>query len=157
MKKGKIVLGALLWIFLIALASTSNAMISVKYEDFTLTSSGGETHQLSQYQGQSSVLLVFFATWCPPCIREVPDLIKLQDKYGDKGLKILAVDIDEPRNLVEGFIKNKGINYTVLLDQGARVAEIYDVRAIPMNILIDKKGEVKYVGHALPKNIEDVL
>lgn len=143
--------------FVFNLGAASNAIARARFQDFTLNSTAGESHKLSQYQGKNPVLLVFFATWCPPCNREVPHLVELQKKYGDKGLKILAVDIDEPRDLVNEFIKEKGINYTVLLDEGGQVAETYNVSGIPTNILFDKKGDVRYAGHALPRHIEDVL
>ncbi len=129
----------------------------VQYKDFMLHSLSGETVTLAQFKGNNPVLLVFFATWCPPCKREVPQLKEMQNKYADRGLKILAIDIDEPNDIVREFVKEKGINYTVLLDEGAQVAEMYDVSGIPTNILFDRDGNVRHAGHALPSNIEDVL
>ena len=125
--------------------------------DFTLPSLEGKQYTLSQFKGKNPVLLVFFATWCPPCRREIPQLIDYQDRYASKGLKVMAINIDEAPDEVRTFAKGHGINYTVLLDEGAQVADKYSIRNIPTNILINKKGEVNFIGHTLPKNIEDVL
>ena len=157
MKNSKLLTLLLAGFLLLHSGMASARMSGVKYEDFTLTSVAGESVTLSQYKGKNPVLLVFFATWCPPCKREVPHLVGLQNQYADKGLKILAIDIDEPGDLVNQFIEENGINYTVLLDQGGEIAEKYKVTGIPTNILIDKQGVVKYAGNAPPRNIEDVL
>lgn len=98
----------------------------------------------------SATLLVFWATWCPFCKNEIPGLIKLNDEYKDKGLKIVAIDVGESAKKVEGFAKQKGINYTVLLDPNNKVAGQYSVVGIPSNILIDKDGIIKYRGTTPP-------
>lgn len=157
MKNHKLLTVLLAGFLLLHSGMASARMSGVSYQDFTLTSVSGESVTLSQFKGSNPVLLVFFATWCPPCNREVPHLVELQNKYGSKGLKIVAVDIDEPKDLVSQFVQEKGINYTVLLDQGGQIAEKYKVTGIPMNILFDKQGEVKHAGNAPPRNIEDVL
>ena len=125
--------------------------------DFTLSSADGNTFTLSEVVKERPVLVVFFATWCPPCQHEVPELIKLQDKDQASGLKILAVDVDESKETAANFIRSKGINYTVLLDEGGRAANQYGVEGIPTNILIARGGEVKYEGHSIPENIDDIL
>lgn len=159
MAKNKKIFICLLAGLLLLNAGMASARMTKKigYQDFTLISNSGESVTLSQFKGKNPVLLVFFATWCPPCNREVPRLIEMQDKYIAKGLKILAVDIDEPADLVNQFIQQKGINYTVLLDHGGQIAEKYKVSGIPTNILFDRQGRVKYVGYTVPDKIEDVL
>lgn len=161
MSKNRMVLKILSWFMVLAFVFGSGSAgaqnVSGKAPDFTLSSMTGESHQLSQYQGKNPVLLVFFATWCPPCQREVPDLIELQNKYAGKGLKIFAVNVNEPQDVVEQFAREKGINYTVLLDSDAAVADQYEVRGIPTNVLIDRKGDIQFIGHSIPGNIEEVL
>ena len=144
-------------LFLLALLISTTTAAFGQTQDFTLPSVTGQTHTLSQYQGKNPVLLVFFATWCPPCNREVPHLVDLQKTYGGRGLKILAVDVAESEDAVRQFVREKEINYTVLLDPKGETADQYHVNGIPTNILIDKNGEVKFEGHSIPKNIEDVL
>jgi peroxiredoxin len=119
----------------------------------------GKPVQLSTYLKKEPVLLVFFATWCPPCRNEVPKLIELEQQYGSRGLKIIALSVDDSRDPVENFVKEKGISYTVWHDDGGKASNQYGVLGIPTNILIDKKGVIVYRQYALPttKVIESVL
>lgn len=125
--------------------------------DFALETLSGETHKLSDYKGKQNVLLVFWASWCPPCMREIPDLIEIENKYSDKGLKILAVNVTASDRLgkVKSTIKKKKINYTVLLDQTGDIATTYQVRGIPTNIVVDKDGIIKYRSYAIPHDIQE--
>ncbi|MBI4335889.1 MAG: TlpA family protein disulfide reductase, partial [Candidatus Omnitrophica bacterium] len=92
----------------------------------------------------------FWATWCPSCREEIPELRDLNKEYKDKGLKILAVDIGESQKKVDSFAKQQGIEYTILLDLDNRVANQYGVMGIPTNILIDKEGNIAYRGTSPP-------
>lgn len=127
--------------------------------DFILETLSGEKHSLSDYKGKQNVLLVFWASWCPPCMREIPDLIEIENKYSDKGLKILAVNVTTSDRLskVKSTIKQKKINYTVLLDQTGEIATTYQVRGIPTNIIVDKEGVIKYRSYAIPHDIEEYI
>ena len=98
--------------------------------------------------GFQAILLVFWATWCRPCRNEVPELIKLHDEIKDnKNIEIIAADIDESDYTVALFAKENDIKYTVMIDEKGAVAKSYKVTGIPTNILIDKKGEIKYNGY----------
>jgi thiol-disulfide isomerase/thioredoxin len=105
---------------------------------------------------KKNVLLVFFATWCPACRAEVPLLIKINKKYNDK-IEIIAVAIGQEERIIKKFIKKNKINYKILLDKKQKVAEDYDVRGIPLNILIDKEGVIKFKEHHLPKDIGKLI
>ncbi|MBI4398044.1 MAG: TlpA family protein disulfide reductase [Candidatus Omnitrophica bacterium] len=141
-----------------SMASAAHAgAAEIEYQDFSLNSIEGKSVSLSGFKGKNPVLLVFFATWCPPCRREVPELIELEKQYASKGLEIVAINVDEPLDTVQKFAAQQGINYTVVLDPGARVTEMYHVQGIPMNILFDQEGHVRHAGHGLPPSIEDVL
>lgn len=127
-----------------------------KAPDFTLEDVNGKNVNLSETVSKSSAtLLVFWASWCPYCREEIPDLIRLNSNYKNKGLKILAIDIGESKKKVESFIKQEGIDYTVLLDTDNKVAGQYRVMGIPTNILLDKEGSIKYRGTSAPP--EDLL
>src|SRR5690606_13175530 len=81
--------------------------------NFTLPTPDGETVSLDDYKGKVR-LVVFFATWCPSCRAEAPDLEALQRKYGAKGLKVLALSKEEPQTL-KGFAEKAGLSYTMLI------------------------------------------
>jgi len=97
-------------------------------------------------------LLNFWATWCPPCRKEMPDLQKLYRQYRDQGLTILAVS-DEPRDTVAPFIEKQGYTFPVLLDPDEKVHAAYSVEGIPKSFLIDRGGRL--AGQAIDMRTEE--
>ncbi len=98
--------------------------------------------KLSSLKGKV-VIIDFWATWCPPCRKGIPDLIELKKKYGSKGLEIVGVSVDtDTKNQVVGFMKDKGINYPVVYGN-QNVTELYGgIEAIPTTFIIDKQGKI---------------
>lgn len=115
---------------------------------FYLKNFAGGRAQLSDYRGKV-VLINFWATWCPPCVKEIPDLVELQTSYGDRGLVILGISLDRnPDRVLQPFIDKYKINYPILLDDG-RVAKNYGgITGIPTTFLVDREGIIRnqYVG-----------
>ncbi len=109
--------------------------------DFALTDLDGKEHKLSDYKGRK-VLLVFWATWCPPCLREIPDLIELRKTVSQDKLAMLAISNEEP-DLVKSFVTQAKINYTVLLDPGTLPGPYNTINAIPSSFFIDPEGKIK--------------
>ena len=111
--------------------------------DFELEDVNGASYKLSDYLGKA-VLLNVWATWCPPCQAEIPDLIEIQNEYGGDEFTILSISVDEvPASEVRDFADEIGINYPVLMDDGA-AAQLYIAKAggIPETYIIDKEGNV---------------
>ena len=114
--------------------------------DFTLKDLAGKEYRLSDYRGKT-VLLVFWATWCPPCKMEVPSLIKLRNDIPEENLAILAIS-DEKPDLVKRFVAAQNINYTILLDTGKMPApfgfkRVYGTSGVPCSFFIDPEGTIK--------------
>jgi peroxiredoxin len=109
--------------------------------DFTLTDINGKKHKLSDYRGKD-VMIIFWATWCGPCIMEIPHLIALRNIIGEDKLAMLAIS-NENAALVKRFAAGRKINYTVLLSRGDMVRPYSMVRAIPSSFFIDAEGRVK--------------
>jgi peroxiredoxin len=107
--------------------------------DFTLTSLDGKKVSLSDFRGKN-VYLNFFATWCPPCKRELPDMEKLYKEYKDKGLELLVVDLGEKQSTVKSFMESNNYSFNVLLDTDNEVAQTYNISSIPVSYFIDKDG-----------------
>lgn len=117
--------------------------------DFTLKDLKGNDVTLSSFRGKQ-VLITFGATWCPYCVKEVPELNAFFDKHKDKDVKVLSIDIQESLAKVSGFAQKNNIRYTMLIDTDGSVAQKYGVNGIPAVFLIDKDGIVKYSGTGMP-------
>jgi peroxiredoxin len=109
--------------------------------DFTLTDIAGKEHKLQRYRGKN-VLLVFWATWCPPCKIEIPHLIELRKTVSKKDLAILAISNENP-SVVKKFAAQAKINYTILLDQVPLPAPYSSISAIPSAFFINPEGKIK--------------
>lgn len=127
--------------------------------EFTLYTLDGTEIKLSDYLGKI-VILDFWATWCAPCRKSIPDLISIQDEYEDE-LVVIGISLDQPatQNNLQLFINNFGINYPVVLGT-YEVSEAYgNIQAIPTSFIIDKEGNIinKHIG-LVPKStlIEEI-
>ena len=111
--------------------------------DFTLTLFDGRAIRLSDYRGEV-VLINFWASWCPPCRDEAPDLQALHDDYGPAGFTVLGVNmLESSRQKALDFIEEFGITYPNGEDIGEKVTNLYRVEAPPESFLIDRRGEVR--------------
>lgn len=103
----------------------------------------GKLHPLKDYRGRV-VLINFWATWCPPCRAEMPSMQRLKDKLTGQPFTILAVDMGESEEAVQGFLKEIPVNFTILLDKDGSALKAWKVFAFPTSFLVDKKGAVRY-------------
>jgi thiol-disulfide isomerase/thioredoxin len=116
--------------------------------EFSLSDINGRTASLAEHRGQV-VLLDFWATWCPPCRMSIPELVRLQEKYKDKGLVVLGVSLDDPAEFTNEYIqafKDKfNINYRILRFNMQVVKDYfgYDAPTIPTLFVIDRDGKVR--------------
>ena len=108
--------------------------------DFSLKDLDGKTWTLSALKGKV-VLVNFWATWCPPCRKEMPDLEALYQRFKSQGFVILAIS-DEEDAKVRPFIAEKGYTYPVLLDPGDVVEKRYLIEGIPKSFVVDRKGKM---------------
>ncbi len=107
---------------------------------FSLPDLKGREVPLSDFRGKV-VVLDFWATWCPPCRREIPDFVELQREYGPQGLQIVGIALDEPEK-VEAFARQNGMDYPVLMGSD-EVAVLYGgIDGIPTTFLIDRQGKI---------------
>jgi peroxiredoxin len=123
-----------------AMAKLEAADAARQKADFALADLRGKTWHLADLRGQV-VLVNFWATWCPPCRKEMPDLQALYDKFKDQGFVVLAIS-DEEATKVTPFIAERKISYPVLLDPGRKVHEFFQVEGIPKSFVYDREGNM---------------
>lgn len=113
-----------------------------KAPNFALKSVDGKTVKLSDYKGKI-VIIDFWATWCPPCRRGIPDLISIQKEF-KKDVVVIGVSLDAEKTIkdVPGFIKDYGINYPIVYGDDKITIDYGGIRSIPTSFVIDKKGNV---------------
>lgn len=109
---------------------------------------GGVVSLEEALKKNKAVLLNFWATWCPPCREEIPDLIKLQSDYGAKGFTVIGVDVGESPSKVSAFINKMGINYPIALDRDQEVVAQYGIVGIPTSYLVSSDGRIIGEYHA---------
>lgn len=115
-------------------------------KDFTLQDSDHQV-SLNQFRGQV-VILNFWATWCPPCIEELPSMIDMQNRLRSKGVVVVGVSIDVDNDAYHRFIKQKNVNFVTVRDPEQKVASMYGTSGWPESYIIDRKGVLrrKFVG-----------
>ncbi len=127
--------------------------------DLSLADLNGRPHRLQELRGKQVVHVVFWATWCVPCLQEVPTLRGIYEKYRQRGLEILAVvpNLNQTPESLRAFARESRINYPVLWDEKLVAMNSYRVSAIPQNFLIGRDGIVRYAGTTLPDDYEALI
>jgi peroxiredoxin len=131
----------------IVVASTAfaaNGDASGPAPQFTLTTLEGQPSGLSQYKGQV-VMVNFWATWCGPCQQEMPLLDQMYKKYKPAGFTLIGVNVDKAAPAVKELLTRKPVSFPVLLDPANSVSKAYKVDEMPSSVIIDRKGNIRYV------------
>lgn len=110
--------------------------------DFSLQNLAGETVSLSGLRGQV-VVVNFWATWCGPCIREMPMFSEFSEQYPQE-IIILGINMQESESVVKGFIDSLPVSYPILLDPPGQVGRMYQVMALPNTLFIDQEGLLRF-------------
>lgn len=138
--------------------------INSKFVDLGLPGPQGQTVWVGDYVGQNKLVLIdFWASWCGPCIRELPNVVKAYERFHDKGLEIVGVSLDKDKASWLAAIEQTGQKWPQMSDlKGWECAgaQIYGIQSIPANVLIDDHGKIvarDLRGDALLKEIESRL
>jgi peroxiredoxin len=160
---GLIVLGIVLFFVLQASASaprddefsTIPAEVNYSAPELELTDLNGNPVALTDYLG-SVVLVNMWATWCPPCKAEMPDLQAFYEKYKDDGFVIIGINDGEPADLVEPFVSEYGLTFPVWLDEQYLSEQAFNTINLPSSYVIDRTGTVRlmWIGAISPRILE---
>jgi len=132
---------------LILLILISSVVLSApKINDFKAKDLNFKSTSFSDLKGKNLTLVDFWATWCKPCIQAIPKLSKLREKYMVKGVEVIGINTDSPRNSakVKPFAKTYKMEYPVLRDPNSKIARILNVTAYPTLYIINSENEIVY-------------
>lgn len=140
-----------------AVTTASAQTVSHKAPDFKFTLLDGTKTSLAQLQGKP-VFLNFWATWCPPCVGEMPHFEKLYPKYKDK-INFVAISLDDSKADADAFIQQKSFTFPVGFANNQEIAAKYEIQGIPTSYIIDAQGNViaSYIGAMDEQTLEKFL
>ena len=146
-------------ILFIAGCASAQQQAQTKAPDFTLPDLNGKAFSLSELEGKV-VILDFWATWCPPCVMEIPHFIDLYKEYKGQGLEVVGVSLDRGGvKVVKSFVEKNEMTYPVVIGN-QKVAEDYGgIRGIPTTFVINRQGYIvkKFVGYRDKKVFESII
>jgi thiol-disulfide isomerase/thioredoxin len=150
--------GLIGYVFLLASLITSTAESAGTLEAYTeagatpelnLADTRGEVHRLEDYRGKV-VLVNFWASWCPPCIYEMPELQNLKKHFAGRAFEIITINVGEKKYKVRKFTKLINLELPVLLDTASETYHDWGVKTLPTSFLIDKEGQIQYTVRGNP-------
>lgn len=136
----------------------NNVKKQVTYaKDFVLKDIEFRDIKLSELKGKK-VILNFWATWCPYCVEEMPDLNKLYQKYREDNFVLYAINVGEGKSKVVNFVEENNLTMPVLFDSTTQVSSAYGIRSFPVTIAIDEEGAIveKKLGKLTYQQMEDL-
>jgi cytochrome c biogenesis protein CcmG/thiol:disulfide interchange protein DsbE len=149
-----------IFLIVIAIGFVTSAMAQQqKAANFSLKSADGTSYELSKYKGKV-VIVNFWATWCGPCRKEIPDFIEAYKKHKDKGLEIIGISLDQDGwARVTPYVKKSNINYPIVLGDEKVVENYGGIEAIPTTFIVDKNGNIadQHTGTMSLKQLEAKL
>lgn len=114
----------------------------------------GKTWELAAFKGRV-VLLNFWATWCGPCRKEMPLLEQIYQRYKGLGFTLLAVNVEEDSAGAARWLEDTPVTFPVLFDRDNHVSKLYQVTAMPSTVIIDRKGQVRFIHYGYTPGTED--
>lgn len=122
--------------------------------DFVLDLLDGSSFRLSDHIGRKVVILNFFATWCGPCKKEMPELVSFYERHSRKPLVVIGIDADESPERVEKFVSRYAVTFPVGIDRGEEIGDSYGVRSLPTTVLIGAEGTIEFFHMGPVRNAE---
>ena len=151
MSRKHLVILVLLLFFLspsLALALSRGQKISL----FSSTDLNGKTIDMRQLVGKKPVMLVFWASWCPTCREEMPKINQLYEKYRNKGMAFIGINVGYNDSVAKAraFIKKTGMAFPVIFDKGGKISRQFAVQGVPTVFVTDRNGVVRFKNYGMP-------
>lgn len=133
-----------LFIFAVIISAAASAAAGIPNFELNDLQNRSKTYQ--DLKGEKLTLIDFWATYCHPCIRSIPEFNRIADTYQDRGLRIIGINVDGPRNLskVKPFVRSMKIKYPVLIDLNSEVMGMLNVSGLPSMILVNSDDEIVF-------------
>ena len=142
-------LGALLALSLLAAPGAANAAAAVSIERarvpaLKLRTVAGESLNMEKMLDAGPVVIAFWATWCHPCLAELPELEAIYRRHRDRGLTVIGLSVDGPRNFakVRPFAAKLGLTFPIVVDEDGRIQRLLQVGAVPTTVVVDSAGVI---------------
>lgn len=144
---------------LIAFLLLMSKPLVAQLPDLYLYDMNNQFQSLSEMSGEKLTVIDFWATWCKPCLLSIPELIKLNDEFKDKGVNFVGINIDSPRNQskIKPFSNSSGINYPVLLDPDQEAMKEMNVVFVPTLLIYNQKGEMVFSHEGFKPGDQDAI
>jgi len=123
--------------------------------DFRLDARGGKQVGLKDLKGKV-VMINFWATWCGPCRQEMPLLEQMHKKYGPMGFTMVGINVEEDSSGAEAWLAKTPVSFPILFDRQNAVSKLYNVSGMPSSVLIDRKGQVRYLHRGYKAGDENI-
>ncbi len=124
----------------------SNPGVKSRLADFTLADLEGKQHPISKWQDKIRIIN-FWATWCPPCLKEIPEFIKIQNEFADKGIQFIGIALDDKQSVQE-YLTAHPVNYPILMaeNQGTALSrQLGNVfNAVPFTLIVNRQQQIIY-------------
>lgn len=118
-------------------------VVPVAAPDFRLQDMEGRSHSLADHRDHV-ILMNFWASWCAPCVREMPSMQRLLDTLADRPFQVLAVNVAEPVQRLQSYLERQRLTFSVLLDPDSTAFYAWGVEVLPTSFLVDRQGRVRY-------------
>lgn len=124
--------------------------------EFSLPTQSNSSISLSELQGKT-ILVNFWASWCKPCQKEIPELIKIHNKYKNQGLELIGINIDQEKQNAVSLIEKFNINYTVAFDPNMTAINKYKAVGMPCSFIIDRNGIIREIVYGFSESKKQLI
>lgn len=145
-------------IFLLAFLATT-AILPAQNIDIELKNISNEWVNLNEELAEKITVIDFWATWCKPCVDAMPKMNYLHEKYKDKGVKVIGINVDSPRNQskVRPLVRSLNINYPILMDSNEELIAEFNVSVLPTLFILDAQGKLVYTHEGFAPGDEKII